>query len=427
MNRSIHKTFDIEIEVLSPLAINSGEKLSPLSDYFVEGEQLFFVDEEEFFKVLLENQDLSNKYETAVEKTKIDGADKFLNELFKEGGVDIQSIAKNDPILFNGGKTTELSSIIKSNGEPYIPGSSVKGAIKNAFLYYWLMNTDQGEKELSKFVIDNNQPLQRSANKISGWNNKINQIKKKEKELKKQKKKLPKIEVEQKKKLIKQIEDEQKHWDKLFSSFEQNIQNKAFDASSKKEVLKQSAGNISIKDSKPFPFKKMAAGTLMRKPLNKDSWPLCLQEYIQKNSKTSTTFSFNLSNLDWKEPNQNGEFGKILYNPSNLNALFTVLRCFNEDMKDLYNGFGLESIPVTELAKNEAMLFLGSGKGVYRNTILLAIKKEYEKQGLNFKDDFLPVIFSHSKKNTEFPASCSHINNQPLGWVKIKDKTGIYV
>ncbi|MCB0852829.1 MAG: type III-A CRISPR-associated RAMP protein Csm5, partial [Bacteroidetes bacterium] len=42
-----------------------------------------------------------------------------------------------------------VTSIIKTASRPFIPGSSLKGAIRTALLYDWLQNTGEGEQELT--------------------------------------------------------------------------------------------------------------------------------------------------------------------------------------------------------------------------------------------------------------------------------------
>jgi CRISPR-associated protein Csm5 len=46
----------------------------------------------------------------------------------------------------------QINTIIKSAGKPFIPGSSIKGSIKTALLYDWLMNDEEGKKWLISFV-----------------------------------------------------------------------------------------------------------------------------------------------------------------------------------------------------------------------------------------------------------------------------------
>ncbi|MCC5918818.1 MAG: type III-A CRISPR-associated RAMP protein Csm5 [Cryomorphaceae bacterium] len=428
MNRPIHKHFEIEIELLSPLVINSGEQLSPLTDYFVEDKTdysiLHYVDRQKLMDQLSLDEKLFQRYQNEVSTINVNkpSANRILNKILEE---KLLLVSSGKKATYYGGNTTQLSAIIKSNGLPYIPGSSIKGAIKNAFLYHWLVITEKGKRELSKFVINNKAILKNSINKVSQLTFEVNQLNEKERELRRQKKKLSKKEINLKRKLNESIRKEGKNWNKTFLNFEDFIHINAFSTPTQKGILKQPSGNLSIKDAPSFSFDRIAVATLKRSHLTKDGWDVGLQEYIQSNSVTRTTISFNTSELDWEKANRHSEFGKILYKPSNLSGLFQVFQSFYKDMKDIQQQFGLD-IPDPDLAPNETILFLGSGKGIYRNTILMAIKKEYDRLDLNFKNDFLPIMFPKAKKNDTFPVTCSHIKKQPLGWVKITDKTGIY-
>jgi CRISPR type III-A-associated RAMP protein Csm5 len=57
---------------------------------------------------------------------------------------------------WEAGNATQINTIIKQGFQPYIPGSSLKGAIKTAFLHDWLVNTPEGRQKLEalKWVIN---------------------------------------------------------------------------------------------------------------------------------------------------------------------------------------------------------------------------------------------------------------------------------
>jgi len=54
--------------------------------------------------------------------------------------------------------TKQVMAVVKNAGVPYIPGSSIKGAIRTAVLYDWLLNTKAGKAEL-KIVVQKLGPL----------------------------------------------------------------------------------------------------------------------------------------------------------------------------------------------------------------------------------------------------------------------------
>lgn len=145
----INRTFELKITTLSPLAINDGEVLSPLSDYYVSEGRLHYVDADKFQQLLGKDEALAEQYESKVEEMKIDSADRFFNDLISTQEKR-SSISRSETVPYKGGNTLQLRTIIKSNGNPYIPGSAIKGAIKNAVLYYWL--TKSSPKSIESFV-----------------------------------------------------------------------------------------------------------------------------------------------------------------------------------------------------------------------------------------------------------------------------------
>lgn len=370
----INRKFKLDLEVLSPLAINSGEQLSPLSDYFVHNGKLCHVDGARFQALLASDEALLKKYEQKVSETEMDGAQDFLNDIFSS---DQLSLIGREPLFdFYGRKTLVLQSVITSNDKPYIPGSSIKGAIKNAVLYYWLTSISQNT--LKTFIIRNKEVFK---------NRKLVAIK------------------------------------RVIENFTKEVEQQAFSIPDK-PVLRQPASNLMISDSCAVGKECIAVANVTRRSLNRKvtEWDLHSQEYI----KPETSFSFEclISSAlnDWESFGKSSFFVKLLQSSNrNLADIFRILNHFHRDAIESQQVFKL-SQPKYELKSNEAILHLGGNKGIYRNTVLLAIRKYYDAQGWNFKDEFAPLIAKIKFGSEDFPNSISHVNHQPLGWAKLTDR-----
>lgn len=149
-----HHTF--QLHTLTPLSIADGGVWSQLTDYI-----LYKNDDVRQIKLI--NHAAFNK-EFQADKT---GGliEKFVNLVRKSAGTNQTDILKDFiksnfssklikdythqyiPIQeWENGNATQIHTIIKQYLKPYIPGSSLKGAIKTAFLYDWLVSTAQGEQ-----------------------------------------------------------------------------------------------------------------------------------------------------------------------------------------------------------------------------------------------------------------------------------------
>lgn len=402
----VNRTFHLKLTTLSPLAINNGEELSPLSDYFVSNGRLHYVDEVKFQELLLSDETLVDKYTTAVEKTKIISADGFINKLIPQ---ELNRISQPQTLSYKGGKTLQLKRIIKSNGQPFISGSALKGAIKNAVLYYWL--SEVSPQAISKFIEDNQRLFEFFvANKESYLKLKS-----------KRNQSLSEDEKSELESLIKTEKNVIKNVDKLLNECEKE----AFGILEDKAVLRQPASNLKISDSTGVSFSDNAeCGGVKRRTLKVDTkdWVLHTQEYIKSGVTFNTCLQISNAEQDWLKFDKTKGLAQLLINAtSNLTPLFKVLNHFSNAVKDIQNVFKLEIPNVKNLKRNEAILFLGSGKGIYRNTVLMAIRKFYEEKGKDFKTVFAPLIYSIKSDSEDFPNSVSHINNYSLGWVRITD------
>lgn len=401
-----NRTFHLQLTTLSPLAINSGEELSPLSDYYVSDGKVYYVDEKKFQQLLYDDEELMSRYEKAVDATKISSADEFLNKLIPIAETR-KSISHVSSLPFKGGNTIQMKAIIKSNDNPYIPGSAIKGAIKNAMLYYWL--TKLSSKTVGNFISDN----KRCFDDFLQCKDRLSELRAI----------TYKKRSEDEQKEFKDLEKKEENVQKIINIFLDDIQKKALDIG---EHLYQPASNLKISDSESVSFtENVEVAGLQRRSLKSDvnDWVLNTQEYVKVGVEFDTILQIGNTEQDWENFIKSKGLGQILQeSKQNLKPVFTILNHFSEGVKDIQSDFKLVN-PTKDikLKVNEALLCLGSGKGIYKNTVLLAIRKYYEFEAKDFKAGFAPLIANIKSEFDDFPNSVSHINNQPLGWIKITD------
>lgn len=131
----------IKITTLSPVCIGSGQKLSPIADYIYDNKQIHYLNKAKIEEVLAQDSDLMDKYIQGIVYGMDNNKTNFPLKEFLENSL---KLSPNEYILHsvdaNISSAKELNAIIKnaSDNRPYIPGSSLKGAIKTTFLYDWL-------------------------------------------------------------------------------------------------------------------------------------------------------------------------------------------------------------------------------------------------------------------------------------------------
>ncbi|HHE38744.1 MAG TPA: type III-A CRISPR-associated RAMP protein Csm5, partial [Candidatus Cloacimonetes bacterium] len=130
---------NIKIEVLSPLHIgdNENKNLSSLSDFIVDGDKIKLIDHQKLESIFSENPHIMEDY---IKEIKTHSQQKFsLKSFLQKYKISIEEITESESIPFIGqfnGK--EIHPFISENGKKYLPGSSVKGAIRNALAFVYL-------------------------------------------------------------------------------------------------------------------------------------------------------------------------------------------------------------------------------------------------------------------------------------------------
>lgn len=129
---------NISIEVVSALHIGTGEKLGR-NAFFRQHNAVFIIDPKKLLARVKTSPRLADAYVTAIEREQ--GIDEFL----KENKIRFSDVAAEIPAKQDVGKEI-LPFIQTADGWPYIPGSTLKGAVRSAFLRYRMLSDDAALK-----------------------------------------------------------------------------------------------------------------------------------------------------------------------------------------------------------------------------------------------------------------------------------------
>lgn len=171
--------YKIKLSTLTPVAIGSGEELWPYADYIEEAGHIYVIDKVALQEKLATNDHWMDLYVEGVAKGMDNNRSsfdlkKFIVHTLNET-VQSLSIAKYPLETKIANQKIPVRSILKSPfGEPYIPGSSLKGAMNSAIMYSWLNNINEEEdnraalewvEDLSKLIGIKNKSEWRSIEK----------------------------------------------------------------------------------------------------------------------------------------------------------------------------------------------------------------------------------------------------------------------
>jgi CRISPR-associated protein Csm5 len=154
--KSLGLKYNVDLEVITPLHIGSGDLRSPLGDYFIkqgaETKELRFLNAKKF-SALLSSKNKTETYINKVLLATVEDKSEFINKFFRDdlGENLIDSITDTAYPVRMAGNPVELQEFIKSDGRPFIPGSSLKGALRSVLLFNWLFFED-GKQVLENWL-----------------------------------------------------------------------------------------------------------------------------------------------------------------------------------------------------------------------------------------------------------------------------------
>ncbi len=138
--------YRIKLTTLTPVCIGDGKTINPVTDYIYDRNrnQIHYLNKEKIAERLAGDDEMMDRYMSGIISNMNNNRAEFDLKDFLE---KVLKLSLQDYALYSveGKNTKELNTIIKnSDRSPYIPGSTLKGAIKTTFLYEWLLDKNNG-------------------------------------------------------------------------------------------------------------------------------------------------------------------------------------------------------------------------------------------------------------------------------------------
>lgn len=142
---------EMELTCISPIHIGSGEKLSQIDYVYDTKRQIaYFLDEQKWKQFLLE-KGLLTKFITYISSNKspvlstwIAAVGLSMKNILPLSKHQCHGVTKETLFQKSGKKPNDIQRLITTvDGYPYIPGSSIKGALRSGLLFSWLTQHPQ--------------------------------------------------------------------------------------------------------------------------------------------------------------------------------------------------------------------------------------------------------------------------------------------
>lgn len=150
MNESAYR-----ITTLTPVSIGDGNMLSAFADYVLEKGKIHYINQQAIREKMGEMPELIDLYVEGMIRGKSNTTNTFdlKNFIFNRLKLTLQQVASHSIEAKNVSGKKEFYTVVKNAGQsPYIPGSTLKGAIKTALLYDWLIEDDEGRQWCTNYL-----------------------------------------------------------------------------------------------------------------------------------------------------------------------------------------------------------------------------------------------------------------------------------
>lgn len=149
------KLYKMKLKILSPTFIGSGEEYDRC-DYIYDGQYINIIEQNKWIEYLIE-EDLLDEFTDKLGKN---GKNIEIDKWLRSKNKDLKKVIKRCCIKkfkisnMTDFKSNTIHSFVKNiEGKPYIPGSSIKGAIVSAFIGYHAREKNLDDRQIKNMKI----------------------------------------------------------------------------------------------------------------------------------------------------------------------------------------------------------------------------------------------------------------------------------
>jgi CRISPR-associated protein Csm5 len=169
------------LTTLTPVFIgfDKGSDLSKTTDFIIDGNQINIIDQRKFEALLNDNIELINEFVSDVKNNprSFDLQNFIENKL----NTSVSELTKTSLEIDGYLNANSVNTFITTNGKHFIPGSTIKGAIRTSLVYSFLINSNAGKMIVSNLLDvkkklddikkrrDNNEQINREELALLSW------------------------------------------------------------------------------------------------------------------------------------------------------------------------------------------------------------------------------------------------------------------
>jgi CRISPR-associated protein Csm5 len=151
------RVHEMELVTLSPVAVTAGRDavLSPYTDFVQDGDSLIYLDPRKLEAALgRASPSVLDEFVRGVRSQMGWGRSGFdLRSFLRDRlGLTPESLALRRVSVHGQIRHRQVRRLVTDAGRPFIPGSTIKGALRTAIFYFWLRETPEGEALLTRLV-----------------------------------------------------------------------------------------------------------------------------------------------------------------------------------------------------------------------------------------------------------------------------------
>lgn len=424
MKSDKYLTSKLRLKTITPIFIgtNQANELSPYSDFIQEADKVILIDQNKLERVLSNKPSLIDDFVSNIRSSMDNSKTRSefdLKEFIENNLGGIELIKKYELSTDSDLGKTKIRRFISTNGYPFIPGSTIKGALRTAIIYDWIINSELGNKKLYSLI-----------DKIKNLFERKTDLEKKKSEGQR----LSKEEFEELKSIQKIKE--------ILKKLDAELNEQMIFGTQRNNTTGFDSRHIKISDTEKFSISNISISKLVRIKLNDESEVSPLpSEIVNENSETSfhitieklfkqnSLLSFNayqisdifrilnqfsLATIEYEINAYNSFHNKPKGKTSNEKTDYSNVVNFYEKLKEIINR-----------SENKyAIVRLGSGKTYFDNSIGIAIYNKDEETFKQFRELLELGKNPQTKKLVEgrFPTTRTIVESTslPIGWILIQ-------
>jgi len=157
----------IIIQTLSPLHIGNDHKITSVGEYIATSDNISIIDQYQLNKLFESDNELRKRYIKLIleKKENTNIWEYFKNEEITDKIV-YSKVVRLNAFGFNPESNNLLELAIETNGEKYIPGSSLKGALRSLVFAYLISKDDMLKKEIEEIILEKDNDLGEIKSKV---------------------------------------------------------------------------------------------------------------------------------------------------------------------------------------------------------------------------------------------------------------------